>query len=1134
MQYKKVLILGSGALKIGEAGEFDYSGSQAIKALKEEGIQTILVNPNIATIQTSSFLADTIYFLPVTPDFVTRIIEKEKPDGILLSFGGQTALNCGMSLHNDGVLKKYGVAVLGSPVSAVIITEDRQKFADHLAKIGVTTPPNHAATSPKQAIKIAKEMGFPVMIRSGFALGGQGSGIAQNTEELTRICEKAFAFVPQILVEKYLHHYKEVEYEVVRDKDDNCVTVCNMENMDPLGIHTGESIVIAPSQTLTNYEYHTLRTIAIKIVRSLGIVGECNVQFALSPKPSSSVISKEERLRDPKGISPSPASLSIDGRSGPRAGRNDIDPPFEYYVIELNARLSRSSALASKATGYPLAYVAAKLALGKNLTSLQNKVTKATQFCFEPALDYVTVKIPRWDINKFQKAEETIGSSMKSVGEVMGIGRTFEEAYQKAVRMLDLEFEGTVNEQMLVGDSIPKEETVQLLKKPTPHRMFLLSKAFYQGISIDAVYKATGIDPWFLYRINNIVNKEKEIKQLHNKQLGVIANGVKQSHTKKIASSTSSPRNDKGLTKELLLHLKQLGFSDKRIGMLVGKTGLDIRLLRKKHGILPSVFQIDTLAGEFPAKTNYLYMTYNGHHNDVKPTKKKGVMVLGSGPYRIGSSVEFDWTTVNTATALKRYKKQSIMINCNPETVSTDYDISDRLYFEELTFERIADIYDFEKPYGVIISVGGQTPNNRANALKSYGCKILGTDPKNIDKAENRNKFSALLDKLQIAQPEWATFTDFTALQRFCDKVGYPVLIRPSYVLSGAYMRISHTHEELVSYIEKATLVSPEYPITVSKFIEDAKEIELDGVAHKGKLLQTVISEHVENAGVHSGDATIVLPPQKVYVQTMRLMEDIAKKLAQALTITGPFNIQFLAKDNNVSVIEINVRASRTFPFISKVTGVNYIDLAVDAFFNNPPKKVIQHPIDGVAVKVAQFSFSRITGADPILHVEMSSTGEVACFGEDVEEAFLKGELAVGGKIPAKGIFISIGGDENKTAFLESAKRIASLQLPLYATEKTAAFLKAHKIKAKRLHKIFEKHSPTVLEYFHDGKVDLAINISETGSQKAVTDGYLIRRNAIDNNIPLYTDLKKAELFIKAITTKPLDDLLIKSWDEYL
>lgn len=1064
--YKKVLVLGSGALKIGEAGEFDYSGSQAIKALKEEGIKTVLVNPNIATVQTSKFLTDTIYFLPVNAAFVTKIIEKEKPDAILLSFGGQTALNCGMALHKKGILKKYNVAVLGTPISSIILSEDRQKFADHLEKIAVSTPPSKAAKSTREAIKIAEKMKYPVMIRAGFALGGQGSGIAKTEKELLEITEKAFSFVSQILVEKYLHHYKEIEYEVVRDRFDNCVTVCNMENMDPLGIHTGESIVIAPSQTLNNHEYQTLRNVAIQIVRSLKIVGECNVQFALNPKPKNS---------------------------------NEL----EYFVIELNARLSRSSALASKATGYPLAYVATKLALGYNLTELQNRVTRATQFCFEPALDYVTVKIPRWDINKFRRAEETIGSSMKSVGEVMGIGRTFEEAYQKAIRMLDLEFEGAVNEKML-ENGLGKEVTCELLQKPTPHRMFAISKAFYEGLSVEEVYKLTGIDPWFLHRIAHIVSLEKQLK-----------------------------RNGK-LTKDSLLFFKQQGFSDKRIGMLLHKTGLEIRRLRKKYNITPSVFQIDTLAGEFPAKTNYLYMTYNGFHSDVSPTKKQGVMVLGSGPYRIGSSVEFDWTTVSTAIALKKHGKKSIMVNCNPETVSTDYDISDRLYFEELTFERIADIYDFENPYGIIISVGGQTPNNRCGSLQSYGCNILGTSPRDIDRAEDRNKFSALLDTLHIAQPQWATFSDFSALQKFCDLVGYPVLIRPSYVLSGAYMRICHTEEELVSFIKQATLVSSEYPITVSKFIEDAKEIEFDAVAQKGNIIISIISEHIENAGVHSGDASIVLPAQKIYLATTKAIEDIAKKMAHSLKITGPFNIQFLAKDNEVSVIEVNLRASRTFPFISKVTGVNYIDLAVDSFFNKATKPVGQTSIKAIAVKVAQFSFSRISGADPILHVEMASTGEVACFGEDIEEAFLKGEIAVGGKIPQKGIFVSLGGEKNKVDFLEDIQEVSSLKLPIYATEKTAAFFKKHGVAVRRLYKIHENKTPNILAYFQNGKIDLAINITDMHIKKEIDDDYTIRRFAVDHNIPLYTNLKKAELFIKAVTSKTPDDLLIKSWDEYL
>lgn len=1058
---KKVLVLGSGALKIGEAGEFDYSGSQAIKAFKEEGLEVILVNPNIATIQTSKFLADRIYFLPVNDFFVKKVIKKEKPDAIALSFGGQTALNCGLILEKKGVLKKYKVKILGTPISAVLISEDRKKFANHLKKIGIKTPVSRAASNLNEAKKIAKDLGYPVMIRAGFALGGQGSGVCKNVIELEKVAEKAFSFGPQILVEKYLHHFKEVEYEVVRDKFDNCVTVCNMENMDPLGIHTGDSIVVAPSQTLNNFEYHTLREIAIKLVRSLKIVGECNVQFALNPKPK----------------------------------KGELD----YYVIELNARLSRSSALASKATGYPLAYIAAKLAVGYNLKEIQNKVTLTTQSCFEPALDYIVVKIPRWDIEKFKGAEERIGTSMKSVGEVMGIGRTFEEAYQKAIRMLDLDLEGATSESMLTNN-LPWEEKL----KPTPKRMFSVAKAIKKGLSIGRIYELTGIDPWFLYRIKNIVDEEKKIR-----------------------------RSIENLKSEQLWRLKQFGFSDRKIGEKVGMTGLEIRALRKKLGVLPSVFQIDTLAGEFPAKTNYLYLTYNGQHNDVEPLKKKAVLVLGSGPYRIGSSVEFDWTTVNTALSLKKYSKKSIMVNCNPETVSTDYDISDRLYFEELTFERIADIYDFENPYGVIISVGGQTPNNRSQSLKAYGCKVLGTDPKNIDRAEDRNKFSKLLDELNIVQPPWKEASLLSDATDFAQSVGFPVIIRPSYVLSGTMMRICHNVEELSHYLKTSSIVSKEFPITVSKFIEEAKEIEFDAVSQQGIIKSYVISEHVENAGVHSGDATIVLPSQKVYTETARKIKEIAIKLSKSLKITGPFNIQFLAKDNDVSVIEINLRSSRTFPFISKATGIDFINLATDAFFNNA-KEIPITTNHLVATKVAQFSFARLTGADPILHVEMASTGEVACMGEDVEEAYLLSALSVGEKIPRKGIFLSVGGDSNKLAFLESARLLSKLKLSIYSTEKTTAFLRENGIKARMLHKIHEGKSPSVLEFLEKKKIDLAINIPVEYSEEEVKDGFFMRRYAVDHNIPLFTDLKKAELFIKAITSKKIEDLPIKEWSEYV
>lgn len=1076
---KKVLILGSGALKIGEAGEFDYSGSQAIKALKEEGIKTVLVNPNIATIQTSKFLAETVYFLPIDDFFVEKIIQKEKPDGILLSFGGQTALNCGLALHQKGVLRKYQVAILGTPISAILLTEDREQFAQHLHKIGLPIPKSETAKTVSQACQIGKLIGFPVMVRAGFALGGQGSGMARNEKEIQMIATRTLAFSPQILIEKYLHHFKEVEYEVVRDQFDNCITVCNMENMDPMGIHTGESIVVAPSQTLTNAEYQALRNAAIKVVRSLGIVGECNIQFALNPRPRRS-------------------------RASDRRGRLD------YYTIEVNARLSRSSALASKATGYPLAYVAAKLALGKNLTEIKNKVTAVTQSCFEPALDYIVVKIPRWDIEKFKGARETIGTSMKSVGEVMGIGRTFEEAYQKAIRMLDLDLDGATSEKIL-GST---RNLTNQLAHPTPKRIFTIAKALYQNISVKKIYPATGIDPWFLFRIKNIVEKEKSL-------LG-----------KKLSQ----------LTREELLELKKLGFSDKRIGELLGVKGLKIREKRKAWQIFPSVFQIDTLAGEFPAKTNYLYLTYNGGHHDIKPLGERGVIVLGSGPYRIGSSVEFDWTSVNAVLRLKEQGKKSLIINCNPETVSTDYDISDRLYFEELTFERIADIYEFEKPLGIVVSVGGQTPNNRAQALKAYGFNILGTDPADINRAEDRNKFSHLLDQLSIKQPPWNKFSSYAAALSFCQKVGYPVLIRPSYVLSGTSMHLCHDEEEFVFCLKKVLLISRQYPITVSKFIEGAKEIELDAVAERGQIKAAIISEHVEPAGVHSGDATIVLPPQKIYLETQKKIQEIAQKLARALRISGPFNIQFLAKDNEVSIIEINLRASRTFPFISKATGVDFIKLGVEAFFSSAlpaakktkPDLTLTNSLKYVAVKVPQFSFARITGADPILRVEMASTGEVACFGEDVEEAFLKGELAVGGKIPQKGIFVSLGGEENKIKFLESAQRLAKLCLPIFATKKTAQFFLTHDLKAKRVYKIHEKKSPNVLTLFQKGGVDLAINIVDSYIKKDIDDDYAIRRAAVDYNIPLFTNLKKAELFFKALTEKRREDLPIKSWEEYV
>ncbi len=1071
--FRKVLVLGAGALKIGQAGEFDYSGSQALKALREEGISTILVNPNIATIQTSKSLADEVYFLPVTAFFVEKVIEKERPDGILLSFGGQTALNCGIELYRRGVLEKYDVQVLGTPISALILTEDRQEFAQHLHSIDIPTPQSRSADTSEGALQIGEEIGFPVMVRAGFALGGQGSGIAKDRDELEQIVRSALAFAPQVLIEQYLHHYKEVEYEVVRDAYDNCITVCNMENMDPLGIHTGESIVIAPSQTLTNAEYHLLRAASIQIVKSLGIVGECNVQFALDPKTSA------------------------------------------YYVIEVNARLSRSSALASKATGYPLAYVAAKLAMGYGLTELTNRVTGVTQACFEPGLDYLVVKIPRWDLEKFKGVDETIGTGMKSVGEVMGIGRTFEEAFQKAIRMLDLDFEGATSEKVFADNALPgggrrayKSRPYQQshpyeMLMPTPKRMFALALALRNNMTVEEIAEITGIDPWFLFRIRHIVEMEQELE----------------------AGQDLSARR--------LLALKQIGVSDKRIGELTGKTGLEIRALRKRLGVVPCVFQIDTLAAEFPSDTNYLYMTYNGRHHDVEPTYDEGVVILGSGPYRIGSSVEFDWTSVSTVEALKKHGKRSIVINCNPETVSTDYDTSDRLYFEELTFERIADICEFEQSHGVIVSVGGQTPNNRARALQQYGFRLLGTDATNIDRAEDRNKFSQLLDTLGIHQPEWSSFADLADMISFAERVGYPVLVRPSYVLSGNAMNICHAQQELEQYTREAAAVSPEHPVTVSKFFQKVKEIELDAVAQRGKIKAFVIAEHIENAGVHSGDATIVLPAQTLNMETMGKIEAVGRAIAEALDITGPFNIQFLAKNNEVYVIEVNLRASRTFPFISKVMGVNFIELFVDALFTKNVSAVAMPELSFTAVKAPQFSFSRLTGADPVLRVEMASTGEVACFGEDLEDAYLKAIIATGGCVPRKGIFISLGGDDKKQDFLESARLLSTLGIPLYATEKTCAFLHAEGIGATMLYKIHEQRLPNVLNYFRDNKIDLAINVVDTHVKKEVDDDYAMRRYAVDYNIPLFTKIKQARLFIQALVKKDLETLPIKSWNEY-
>jgi len=1057
---KKVLILGSGALKIGQAGEFDYSGSQAIKAFKEEGIKTILINPNIATIQTSKEMVDKVYFLPVEPYFVEQVIKKEKPEGIVLSFGGQTALNCGIDLYKKGVFKKYHVQVLGTPIEAIIKTEDRERFAKHLKKINVVTPKSMAVSNVSDGLKVAADIGYPVMIRSGFALGGQGSGVVKNKKEFIKKAKEALSFSPQILVEQYLHNFKEIEYEVVRDSYDNCVTVCNMENFDSLGIHTGDSIVVAPSQTLTNFEYHFLRQKSIEIVRSLGIVGECNVQFALNPNPKN-------------------------------------DKQIDYYVIEVNARLSRSSALASKATGYPLAYVAAKLILGKPLTSIINTVTKVTQAAFEPALDYIVVKIPRWDIEKFSGAEEKIGSSMKSVGEVMAIGRTFEEAIQKAARMLDIGADGVIENRFK-----DEKDIWTHIKIPTPKRLFAITIGLSKGFSVDKIHEETGIDRWFLYRLKNIADAWKNISL------------------------------------ENLPYLKKLGFSDRKIGEALGKTELEIRKIRKKLNILPSIFSIDTLAGEFPAKTNYLYATYWGDHHDVEPIKDKGVIVLGSGPYRIGSSVEFDWSCVNVVQNLKKYGKKSIIINCNPETVSTDYDVSDRLYFEELTFERVMDIYEFENPFSIILSVGGQIPNNLSVKLNDYGAKIMGTQPKDIDCAEDRNKFSDLLDKLGILQPKWKNFTDIKEAIKFAKEVGYPVLIRPSYVLSGQAMNLCYNEKELKSFIARAVEINKKNPVTISKFITNALEIELDGVAQNGKLKVYAMANHIEHAGVHSGDATIVYPAEKVSYFSGVKMVEIAKKLAKALKINGPFNIQYMVKDNKVYVIELNLRTSRTFPFISKVTGVNFAEVVVDAFFGKAKNYKIEYP-DYVAVKAPQFSFARLEGADPILRIEMASTGEVACFGKTAEEAYLKSLISTGLSLNKKSVLVTLGGEENKMRFAESVWRLKNLGFKIYSTEKTHKFLKSKGVKTIFVYKVHDKKSPNVVDIISQKKVSLVINISEKGDGNQVaseykTDGYLIRRAAIDNNISLFTDINSARLFVQALDKYKIEDLKIKSWDEYL
>jgi len=1055
---KKVVILGSGALKIGQAGEFDYSGSQAIKALREEGITVVLINPNIATIQTSDSLAEKIYFLPVTPQFVEKVIAKEKPDGILLGFGGQTALNCGVELHKSGVLDKYDVKVLGTSIQAIMDCEDRKDFVGKLNEIDVKVPRSLAVTSVEEALKAAETIGYPVMARVAYALGGLGSGISYDAEKLTARAKKALAFTNQILIEEYLEGWKEIEYEVVRDRFDNCVTVCNMENFDPMGIHTGESIVIAPSQTLSNHEYHLLRDISIKVIRHLGIVGECNIQFALDKKSD------------------------------------------DYRIIEVNPRLSRSSALASKATGYPLAFIAAKLALGYSLVDLKNSITKVTMACFEPALDYVVIKIPRWDLIKFRRASKKIGSEMKSVGEVMAIGRSFEEALQKAIRMLQVGMYG------IVGNDISFDDIKRALKEPTDNRVFAVAEAL-ESLSIDEIHDLTQIDRWFLSKIKNIVELNGKIEQC----------------------------GFENLDESLLRWAKQLGFSDKQIALAVGREELEVRKLRLDFQIRPSVKQIDTLAAEYPAQTNYLYLTYNGTEDDVVFTGKNNVIVLGSGSYRIGSSVEFDWCCVNAVLTLRNLGHTSIMINYNPETVSTDYDICDRLYFDELSFETVADIYEKEKPLGLIISMGGQIPNNLAMKCHQYGINILGSSPLFIDKAENRHKFSALLDELDIDQPEWRELTGMNEAKEFANSVGYPVLIRPSYVLSGAAMSVALNDGELESYLGKASLVSPEYPVVISKFIEHAKEIEIDAVAKDGELFIYAISEHVENAGVHSGDATMVLPPQRTYLETTRRMKKIARKIARSLQINGPFNIQFIAKDNDVKVIECNLRASRSFPFVSKIFKLNFIDLATKIIMGLDVPRIDKScfELDYVGVKAPQFSFTRIKGADPVLSVEMASTGEVACIGDSFEEAFLKALLSVGFSFPEKNIMLSTGPFESKALFLPNAKKLKELGFNLFATRGTADFLKYNGIPAEALFWPTEKREPNALTYIENRSLDLIINIPKSIEEAELTNDYLIRRKAIDFNIPLITNLEFAERFIEAIAKIKPENLSIRSWDEY-
>lgn len=1069
---KKVLLLGSGALKIGEAGEFDYSGSQALKALKEEGIETILINPNIATVQTSEGVADQIYFLPVTPYFVEKVIQKERPEGIMLAFGGQTALNCGVALYREGILEKYGVRVLGTPVQAIIDTEDRELFVEKLNEIDVKTIKSEAVENAEDARRAARELGYPVIVRAAYALGGLGSGFCDNEAELDVLVEKAFAFSPQVLVEKSLRGWKEVEYEVVRDRFDNCITVCNMENFDPLGIHTGESIVIAPSQTLTNKEYHKLRELAIRIIRHIGIVGECNVQYAFDPESE------------------------------------------DYRVIEVNARLSRSSALASKATGYPLAFVAAKLGLGYGLFDLKNSVTKTTSAFFEPALDYVVCKIPRWDLGKFHGVDKELGSSMKSVGEVMAIGRTFEEAIQKGLRMIGQGMHGFVENKELVISDIDKA-----LHEPTDKRIFVISKAFRAGYTIDQVHDLTKIDKWFLQKLMNIMNTSEELHQWGNNH-------------KQIAD----------LPADLLKQAKRQGFSDFQIARAIGYEGdmedgsLYVRNYRKSLGIVPVVKQIDTLAAEYPAQTNYLYLTYSGTANDVTYLgDHRSIVVLGSGAYRIGSSVEFDWCGVQALNTIRKEGWRSVMINYNPETVSTDYDMCDRLYFDELTFERVMDILELENPHGVIVSTGGQIPNNLALRLDAQNIHILGTSAKSIDNAEDRDKFSAMLDRIGVDQPEWRALTSLEDINSFVDKVGFPVLVRPSYVLSGAAMNVCSNQEELERFLQLAANVSKKHPVVVSQFIEHAKEVEMDAVAQNGEIVAYAISEHIEFAGVHSGDATIQFPPQKLYVETVRRIKRISREIAKALNISGPFNIQYLAKDNDIKVIECNLRASRSFPFVSKVLKINFIELATKVMLGLPVEKPNKNlfELDYVGIKASQFSFNRLQKADPVLGVDMASTGEVGCIGSDTSCAVLKAMLSVGYRIPKKNILLSTGTPKQKVDMLEAARMLQKKGYNIFATGGSSKFLTENGVENTRVYWPSEEGHPQALEMLHKKEIDMVVNIPKNLTAGELDNGYKIRRAAIDLNIPLITNARLASAFINAFCMMDIDDIAIKSWEEY-